>query len=138
MSHLPELRLGERLSNLCDSFWTPQPLVKPQPPDPAVCRSFASRVAGRVRYLFLRAEYALSPQGGLREWLRLNVLVLLLIGIPSIILVPPLAAIAGYLCSIAITLQQGAIAVCTALLYSFGAFALLSVFLAYLRERKPR
>ena len=42
------------------------------------------------RYSILTAEFWLSPNGSLREWLRLNAKVALILGIPALLIVPPL------------------------------------------------
>ena len=41
-----------------------------------------------IRYSLLRAEYWLSPRGTLREWLRFNLKLALLLGIPALLLTP--------------------------------------------------
>jgi len=68
--------------------WQPVPIPEPEvdsdlPNLPALQRS-----AEVLRYKILQLEHAVSPEGGLRGWLRLNVLLSLLIGIPALFLVP--------------------------------------------------
>ena len=41
-----------------------------------------------IRYTVLRTEYWLSPRGTLREWLRFNLKLALLLGIPALLLTP--------------------------------------------------
>ena len=46
------------------------------------------RSADLLRYSVLKAEYWLSPAGALREWIRLNVKLWLIVGIPTLLLTP--------------------------------------------------
>jgi predicted RND superfamily exporter protein len=41
-----------------------------------------------LRFKLLELEYGLSPNGGLRAWLRLNMLVCVLLGTPLLLIVP--------------------------------------------------
>ena len=41
-----------------------------------------------IRYTVLRTEYWLSPRGTLREWLKFNLKLALLLGIPALLLTP--------------------------------------------------
>ncbi len=80
--------IKETLSGAMKSAWQPIPVPKPKvdsglPQLPAIQRS-----AEVFRYKLLQLEYGISPEGGLRGWLRLNVLLALLIGIPALLLVP--------------------------------------------------
>ena len=72
---------------------------------------FVPRSAEAIRYQVLRMEHALSPGGGLRCWLKLNVLLALGLAIPAILLVPPVTAVlvafstwAGYLAAATLNL----------------------------------
>jgi len=46
------------------------------------------RVAEVLRFNVLSVEHAISPHGGLRAWLKLNVLVALVLVIPAMLVVP--------------------------------------------------
>lgn len=46
------------------------------------------RVTESIKYNILCLEYAISPKGGLRQWFKLNISLLLLFGIPILIFVP--------------------------------------------------
>jgi len=46
------------------------------------------RIAEVLRYGLLAFEYSLSPGGGLRAWLKLNMAVAVFLGIPALLVVP--------------------------------------------------
>jgi hypothetical protein len=46
------------------------------------------RVSEAIKYNALCLEYSISPKGGLRQWLKINLSLLLLLGIPIFIFVP--------------------------------------------------
>lgn len=82
------LSIPKTLSLAMRNAWQPIPVPKPEvdpdlPQLPAIQRS-----AEVLRYKMLQLEFAISPEGGLRGWLKLNVLLALLIGIPALFLVP--------------------------------------------------
>ena len=73
----------------------PQPEVDPDLPD----LTAIERSAEVLRYSALRLEHAISPGGTLRAWLRLNVLLALLVGIPALFVVPVLTLLLSSLAS---------------------------------------
>ncbi len=82
------LSIPKTLSLAMRNAWQPVPVPKPEvdpelPQLPAIQRS-----AEVLRYKMLQLEFAVSPEGGLRGWLKLNVLLALLIGIPALFLAP--------------------------------------------------
>lgn len=46
------------------------------------------RVTEALRYNLLSIEYSISPKGGLRQWIKINLSLLLLFGIPILIFIP--------------------------------------------------
>ena len=65
---------------------TPTPLNKP-----IIDKDFndlpaIERVTEALRYNLLSIEYSISPKGGLRQWIKINLSLLLLFGIPMLIL----------------------------------------------------
>lgn len=68
--------------------WQPAPVAKPEV-DPGLAElTPLERITEVLRYKLLQLEYSLSSGGGLRAWLRLNLLVCLLLTIPAILIVP--------------------------------------------------
>ena len=89
-------------------------LSKPEPiTKPSVNRSFVrmrplERAAEVLRYSALKTEHWLSPNGRLREWMRLNILAAFLIGIPALIIVPILTFLLGQFATWMLFLAQAA------------------------------
>lgn len=107
------LGLGAHLGAALRNAWRPQP-----PPPPRLDRDVDTlptieRVAEVTRFNVLALEQAISPNGGLRAWLKLNVLVALVLAIPAVLVVPVVT-------------------------YLLGGFATWSVFLAQIAENLLR
>jgi hypothetical protein len=71
------------------------------------------RSAEVIRYAVFTTEYWVSPRGGLREWLRLNLWFALVLAVPALLITPiasymlaELAAGSGQLANIAKNLSQ--------------------------------
>ena len=63
--------------------------VAPPKVDPQIeALGSIERAGETLRYSILRAEHWLSPRGMLREYLRLNLKLALLLGIPAVVLTP--------------------------------------------------
>ena len=80
--------LSERILAALRRAWRPVP---PAPPsvDPKLTDLPAiSRVAEALRYSILDLEQAISPSGGLRAWVQLNVLVALVLAVPAFLVIP--------------------------------------------------
>jgi hypothetical protein len=82
------ISLTQTLSLTMRNAWQPIPLPCPEVDPELPNLSMIERAAEVMRYKLLQIEYTLSPEGGLRGWLKLNVLLSLLIGIPALFLVP--------------------------------------------------
>jgi len=67
---------------------TPAPLKKPVIDDDFQNLPIIERVTESIKYNILCLEYSISPKGGLRQWFKLNISLLLLFGIPILIFVP--------------------------------------------------
>lgn len=66
----------------------PTPLPRPQVAEDFESMGSLERVWESLRYNLLSLEYSLSPRGGLRQWFKLNLGLLLLVGLPVAILAP--------------------------------------------------
>ena len=76
------------LKNLFRMPWEPK-AVEPPTVDPEIGNlSPIQRSAESIRYSVLSAEFWLSPDGQVREWLRHNGKLALLIGIPVFLILP--------------------------------------------------
>lgn len=85
---LPPPNWVRRARSLVLRHWQPTSLPEPRV-DPGLANFTAlERSAEVFRYAFCRLEYWLSPEGWLREWLRLNLRIGVLLAIPSLLVVP--------------------------------------------------
>ena len=73
--------------------WDPRPLERPIVQPDLVRMGSIERSAEVIRYSIHRAEFWISPRGGLREWFRLNLWIAVVLAIPAIVIAP----IASYL-----------------------------------------
>lgn len=115
------------------SAWRPVPLEPPQVDPDLEHLSGLERITEVLRFQFLRVEAAVSPMGGLRAWLKLNLLVAAVLGIPALIVVPVVtyllhgfATWSGYLSQIAENLLRVAVSVSLAALVLVVAGRILS------------
>ncbi len=67
---------------------TPVSLEEPAIDDDFHNLPFIERVTESIKYNVLCLEYSISPKGGLRQWIKINISLLLLLGIPIFIFVP--------------------------------------------------
>jgi hypothetical protein len=77
--------------------WKPVPVPPPEVDPQLTALPLIQRSAEVLRYKILQLEYAVSPEGALRGWFKLNVLLFLLIGIPAVLFVPVITLILGSL-----------------------------------------
>jgi hypothetical protein len=68
--------------------WQPCPLEKPTVHEDLPHMSHVERSAEALRYQMLRLEFALSPDGGMREWLKLVLRMAIVAGAPCLLIVP--------------------------------------------------
>lgn len=74
---------------------TPIPLNKPKIDNDFNDLPAIERVTEALLYNFLSIEYSISPKGGLRQWIKINLSLLLLFGIPILIFVPLVTYLMG-------------------------------------------
>lgn len=80
--------LSDRILAALHRAWRPVP---PPPPhlDPNLAElPTITRVSETFRYSILDLEQAISPNGGLRAWVQLNVLVALVLAVPAFLVIP--------------------------------------------------
>jgi len=108
--------------------WQPQPLVRPIVDPDLTSLSPIERSAEVLRYQLLKVEYALSAGGSLREWLKLNLRIAVVLAI--------LAIPIGILCSL-VSFILGEVAAWSALLLAtvlniLKIFVVCALILAFL------
>jgi hypothetical protein len=77
--------------------WEPHPLSPPQVDHGLPQFTSLERSAEVFRYSFLKIEYWLSPGGALREWVRLNVRLALLLSVPTLLIAPLISVLLSQL-----------------------------------------
>jgi len=83
-----KVSIGSSILNLIRTTWNPQPLPVPAiDPDLEELPVF-ERITEVLRYQLLHIEYGLSSRGGLREWVRVVMVLSLVLAMPAILLVP--------------------------------------------------
>lgn len=68
--------------------WHPQPIAKPLITVQFDQLDHLQRTAEVFHYSLRRLEWWISPNGTLREWLRFNLMVAAVLGIPALLIVP--------------------------------------------------
>jgi hypothetical protein len=115
--------------------WKPKPMERPR-----VNRSFVKmgpleRAAEVMRYSALKTEHWLSPNGRLREWMRLNILAALFIGIPALIIVPNLTFLLGQFATWMLFMAQAARNLVIIAGYLLAAVAMITAALMFIRSQ---
>ena len=115
--------------------WQPKTIERPK-----IDRSFLKmpaieRSAEVLRHSFLKAEHWLSPNGRLREWVRLNILAALFIGVPALIVVPIVTYLLGQFVTWALFLAQAAKNLVLFIAYALASVAMISAAVMFVRWR---
>jgi hypothetical protein len=115
--------------------WKPKAIERP-----TVNRSFLKlppiqRAAEVLRYSALKTEHWLSPNGPLREWMRLNILAALFIGFPALIIVPILTFLLGQFATWMMFLAQAARCFVIFVGYLIAGVAMISGAVMFVRSR---
>ena len=76
------------LTNSLRTVWQPIPIAKPEIDSSLTSLSAMERVAEVLRFSFMSIEYAVSPNGGVRAWLKLNLLICLMLLAPALLVFP--------------------------------------------------
>lgn len=85
---VPASSLPARISRALMLAWSPIRVEPPELDSHLESLSGVERVSEVLRFSVLSVEAAISPHGGLRAWLRLNMLVALVLAIPAVLVVP--------------------------------------------------
>ncbi len=93
-AHAPQ-SLAVTLAATLVAAWQPTSIPQPEVDPNLTELSGVERAAEVCRYKLLQLEYALSSGGGLRAWLKLNLLVCFLLGIPALFVVPVITLLLG-------------------------------------------
>jgi hypothetical protein len=89
--------------------WQPVPISAPVIDSGLNALPALERITEVCRYQFLQLEYALSRGGGVRAWLRVNVLVTMALFIPAMFVIPVLTWLAGSFATLTAYLLQASV-----------------------------
>lgn len=81
------------VARIARRIWNPVPVPAPRIDPHLVRLSWPERSAEVVRHALLSAEHWLSGGGILREWLRLNIWVAVILTLAAVLVVPPVTAV---------------------------------------------
>ena len=115
--------------------WQPKPIEQPRVQHSLVKLPPMERAAEVLRYSAHRLEHWLSPNGRLREWLRLNLLAALFIGVPALIVVPIVTYLLGQFVTWALFLAQAARNLVLFISYALASVAMISGAVMFVRSR---
>ena len=138
---LPSTRergMPTRIKSAWASAWRPMPVPVPKVDPELDCLGFVPRSTEVIRYQVMRAEHALSPGGGLRCWLKLNVLLALGLAIPALLLVPPITWILAGMATWSAYLAAVVLNLLLALVYAILIAAILSTVVSMAGARSGR
>jgi hypothetical protein len=91
------------------------------------------RVTEIFRYQLLQTEYMVSPGGGLRAWLRMNMLVAMVLIIPATLVVPVLTMLAGSFATLTGFLYQASMNLFYTVITLIGTVASVLTFISILK-----
>lgn len=118
--------------------WKPQPLSTPQVDPTFMQMGQVQRTTEALRYSVLKLEYWLSPHGNLREWLRWNTTVAIILSIPALLIVPVITWLLGQFATWSALLVQIASNLIVFPITGILIIALLSAVILFLRLILPR
>lgn len=135
------LSLIATLGRTLKIVWQPAPVRPPEVDPDLTDLSGIQRSTEVLRYKILQLEYELSSGGGLRAWLKLNLLVALLLVIPALLVVPVITFLLSSFATWTGFLFQAAINILYTLVTIVGMVAsvrILVYFLVTLRRDAQR
>lgn len=113
-------------------FWNPTSLARPVITDLGK-QGPIQRATMVLWYSALRVEYWISPSGSLREWIRFNITLALIIGIPALLVVPIVTVLLWQFTAWTDYLVQIAKNFLLFPVIIIGAGAIITAFLCFLR-----
>ena len=111
----------------------PVPLDRPQVDRHLTELSAIERAAEVLRFSAYRLEYALSPGGHLRAWFKLNLLLALLLAIPTVLVMPVVTLFLGTVATWSQYLLTAAVNILLALIAGTASVALATLLFFLIR-----
>jgi hypothetical protein len=121
------------LLTLVRDAWQPMPISSPVIDHDLDEMMVLERVTEVTRFQIHQLEYLVSPGGGLRAWLRVNMLLALLLLIPAMFVVPVVTSLAGQFATLTAYLYQASVNLFYTVLTLIGTVASVLAFISILK-----
>jgi hypothetical protein len=128
--------LFELISSIYRTAYRSIPVPQPEIDSNLTELPILERIVEVFRYKILTLEYALSSGGGLRTYLKLNLLTSLLLGIPAIFVVPVITSILGAFATWSAYLFQTALNILFTLLTIVAIVAVIWLVIYFIRRHR--
>ena len=115
--------------------WQPKAIERPRIHRAFLTLPAIERSAAVLMHSLLKAEHWLSPNGRLRQWVRLNILAALFIGVPALIVVPIVTYLLGQFATWTLCLAQAAKNLVLFIAYALASVAMISGAVMFVRSR---
>jgi hypothetical protein len=97
--------------------------------------SFLERSTEVLRYTLLSLEYSLSPKGRLRQWIKLNILLFLWLGIPLLLFTPLVTYFLGQFVTMTGYINESILNLLNSILPTFILVTILSVIIYFCKRK---
>jgi hypothetical protein len=84
----PTNDIKARLRSLFTFGWNPKPIKEPEVDPELLDLDPLTRSAESIRYSILSLEFWISPNGQVREWIRNNTRLAMILAIPALVILP--------------------------------------------------
>ncbi len=128
-----QYRPERSLFTLVRDAWQPVPISVPVIDHDLHEMMVLERVTEITRFQIHQFEYTVSPGGGLRAWLRVNMLVAMVLIIPTVLVVPVVTSLAGQFATITMFLYQASVNLFYTVVTLIGTVASVLAFISVLK-----
>lgn len=113
--------------------WQPVPIDVPVIDHGLNDMTMLERVTEITRFQLHQFEYAVSPGGGLRAWLRMNMLLAMVLIIPALLVVPVVTSLAGQFANLTAFLLQASVNLFYTVVTLIGTVASVLAFISVMK-----
>jgi hypothetical protein len=128
-----QYRPERSLFALARDAWQPVPINAPMIDHGMNEMMVLERVAEITRFLLLQTEFMVSPGGGLRAWLRMNMILAMVLIIPAVLVVPVVTSLAGSFATMTMFLYQASVNLFYTVVTLIGTVASVLAFISVLK-----
>lgn len=128
-----EHRPRRSLITLVRDAWQPVPISAPVIDHGMHEMMVLERVTEITRFQLHQFEFMVSPGGGLRAWLRMNMLVAMILIIPTVLVVPLITSLTGQFAALTAFLLQASVNLFYTVVTVIGTVASVLAFISILK-----